>query len=381
MVNLPNKEDENQKVLRQLLEKKDHELYLNYDKKQYKLVSKRRKWILYENNWIRVNRRYYFDRIAKKYKCLLDEKLKIEKYQHITNEERQYMFEMVAENKMTFSQVRKAYKNRFSTCTIHNLIKRHSVNNYSSLIINPELFPFIFIDIDDTFQNLRVNNKKSTFRFRIIHFYQFFDSERKKFINEIKMVVVTKCNGFEINDKEQITNKINEVITKNYGNKDKFQILVSSDGARNLKKIAEYFNAIHAIDKYHVFNRIYLTFRTSQLITLNWMLNDQNEKFSSKINLRKEILELVKNYEVDSAILRLNEIKKNSFTQCYSLNSLIKYLQNNKTSIETWKNVNYTGTYTETYVQQLVKSYFGNVGRCFSKDIFTKMLAANCLVF
>jgi hypothetical protein len=65
------------------------------------------------------------------------------------------------------------------------------------------------------------------------------------------------------------------------------------------------------------------------------MLNDQNEKFSSKINLRKEILELVKNYEVDSAILRLNEIKKNSFTQCYSLNSLIKYLQNNKTSIET----------------------------------------------
>ena len=137
------------------------------------------------------------------------------------------------------------------------------------MIINPELFPFIFIDIDDTFQNLRVNNKKSTFRFRIIHFYQFFDSERKKFINEIKMVVVTKCNGFEINDKELITNKINEVITKNYGNKDKFQILVSSDGARNLKKIAEYFNAIHAIDKYHVFNRIYLTFRTSQLITLN----------------------------------------------------------------------------------------------------------------
>ena len=127
MVNLPNKEDENQKVLRQLLEKKDHELYLNFDKKQYKLVSKRRKWILYQNNWIRINRRYYFDRINKKYKCLLDEKLKIEKYQHITNEERQYMFEMVAENKMTFSQVRKAYKNRFSTCTIHSLIKRQSI--------------------------------------------------------------------------------------------------------------------------------------------------------------------------------------------------------------------------------------------------------------
>ncbi|MBO6021450.1 UPF0236 family protein [bacterium] len=190
---------------------------------------------------MRINRRYYFDRVNKKYKCLLDEKLKIEKYQHIANEERQYMFEMVAKNKMTFSQVGKAYKNRFSTCTIHNLIKRHSIDNYSSSIINPELFPFIFIDIDDTFLNLRVNNKKSAFRFRIIHFYQFFDSETKKFINEIKMVVVTKCNRFEINDKEQITNKINEVITKNYGNKDKFQIFVSSDGARNLKKNCRIF--------------------------------------------------------------------------------------------------------------------------------------------
>ena len=51
------------------------------------------------------------------------------------------------------------------------------------------------------------------------------------------MIVVTKCNTFQINDKEQITNKINEVITKNYGNKDKFQIWVSSDGDRNLKKL------------------------------------------------------------------------------------------------------------------------------------------------
>ena len=134
---------------------------MNFDKKLFKLVSKRRKCILYQNNWIHINRRYYFDRIDKKYKCLLDEKLKIEKYQHITNEERQYMFEMVAKNKMTFNQVRKTYKNLLSTCTIHNLIKRQSINDHTSFIINPELFQFIFIDIDDTFINLRVNNKKS----------------------------------------------------------------------------------------------------------------------------------------------------------------------------------------------------------------------------
>ena len=66
MVNLPNIEDENQKVLRGLLEKKDCELYLNFDKKQFKLVSKRRKCILYQNNSIHINRRYYFDRIDKK---------------------------------------------------------------------------------------------------------------------------------------------------------------------------------------------------------------------------------------------------------------------------------------------------------------------------
>ena len=65
------------------------------------------------------------------------------------------------------------------------------------------------------------------------------------------------------------------------------------------------------------------------------MLNDQSKKCSSKINLRKEILELVKNDKLDLALFRLNEIKQNSFTKCNSLNSLIKYLKNNKTSIET----------------------------------------------
>ena len=51
-------------------------------------------------------------------------------------------------------------------------------------------------------------------------------------------------------------NKINDVIDKNYGDISKFHIFVGSDGARDLKLIAQYFNATHGIDKYHVLNRI-----------------------------------------------------------------------------------------------------------------------------
>ena len=60
---------------------------------------------------------------------------------------------------------------------------------------------------------------------------------------------------------------------------------------------------------------------------------------------------------------------------------IYSYLNNNKKSIEIWNHPMYTGTYTETYVQQLVKSYFGNVGRCYSIEVFTKILRNNCFTF
>ena len=366
--------------LEQLLRNKDNDLFANYSKERYQLISKRWKWILYLNQWLHVKRRYYYDKDKKENVYLLDESLGIKKYQHISDEDKEFIFEMASINKMTFRQIKKAFRNCISTCTVHNLIKKHIPKIYVKSIVNPELYPFIFIDIDDTWLNLRINNKKCKFRLRIVHFYQYYDSEQKHFINETKMVILTQHNAVELNDKNWMMDKINDVIDKNYGDRSKFHIFVGSDGARDLKLIAQYFNATHGIDKYHVLNRIWVTFRSQQLKLMEWMLNDSTKLNCEKRSLCKPIIKLVKETKIEEALELLGDIKKNCKSQCYQLNSLVKYLRNNIQSIKTWNNLNYKGTYTETYVQQLVKSYFGNLGRCYSKDNFIKMLKSNCLV-
>ena len=174
--------------------------------------------------------------------------------------------------------------------------------------------------------------------------------------------------------------QINAVICQNYGDISNFKLYVSSDGARDLKAIAERLNATHALDRFHALSWIEHTFKTEQLKQINWLLNESANEHSYKINLKKQILELVLAGKIDEAICKLTNLKEKYPFAVHQINALIRYLNHNKESIMTWQDPNYYGSFTETYCQQLVKSYFGNVGRCFSKITFIKMLQANCMV-
>ena len=126
-------------------------------------------------------------------------------------------------------------------CPIPNILT-HSITN-------PQLFKFIYIDIDDTYLHLRINNKGV--KFKVIHLYQDYDAINHKFINEIRMVIVTKCNALEVDDKSLTLKQINAVICQNYEDISNSKLYVSSDGARDLKAIAERLNATHALDRFH----------------------------------------------------------------------------------------------------------------------------------
>ena len=376
-----NKEIENEKdPQKKILLQKDYDWYLTYDKKRYDYVLRRERKFMYEKHWIDIKRRCYYDKLNNEYVYPLDESLKIEKYQHISNKDKQAVLKMVAINKMTFNQVKAAFENCISNATIHNLIKSQIPNILTYSITNPQLFKFIYIDIDDTYLRLRINNKGIKYKFKVIHLYQDYDTINNKFINEIKMVIVTKCNALEVDDKSLTLKQINAVITKNYGDRCNFKVFVSSNGARDLKAIAERLNATHALDRFHALSWIEHTFKTEQLKQINWLLNDSANKHSKKINLKKQILELVLAGKIDAAICKLTNLKEKYPFAVHQINALIRYLNHNKESIMTWQDPNYYGSFTETYCQQLVKSYFGNVGRCFSKITFIKMLQANCMV-
>ena len=100
-----------------------------------------------------------------------------------------------------------------------------------------------------------------------------------------------------------------------------------------------------------------------------------------KPTLKETIIELVKNGEVVKAYKLLIAIIKIYHLDCYELNGLIYHLRMNKKGIEIWNDPNYLGIFTETHVQKFGKSYFGNVGRCYSLESFMNILKARCLVF
>ena len=67
--------------------------------------------------------------------------------------------------------------------------------------------------------------------------------------------------------------------------------------------------------------------------------------------------------KIRQVIQKLINIKNNFDIHSSDLNKLINYMQRNLEAIEFWSDPFYCGTFTETFVQQLVKSYFGNVGK------------------
>lgn len=274
---LKEEQDQETKTIRKILEDRDEAIFEKHDRKRYEVVSKRVKQIYYMGHWVEYSRRCYRNKITKKYVFLLDVEIGFEKHKHLSNRTLELIFKKVTINKMTFSQVIADYNGAISTATIHNLIKSHTSNIVLNSIINPELFPFIFVDIDDTFLKLRVNNKAVGFKFRVIHLYQWRDFETKQFINEIKVVLVSRSCAPEVNDRDETLKQINTIIRKNYGDKRNFHVYLSSDGARNLKAIAHDLNAIHGIDLFHVLRKINLTFRTQQLKKVVWLLNDFDE--------------------------------------------------------------------------------------------------------
>ena len=156
------------------------------------------------------------------------------------------------------------------------------------------LFYVIFIDTNDTYLNVRINNKKCKFRLKIFHFYQYYDSKNKLFINEIKLVILIRYNEFETNNKDWMQKHIHDIIQNNYGDIAKYCIFLISHGTRDLKLIAQSLNVIHQIDKYHQLNRICVTFRSKQLKLIQCILNNQTKQNSEIISLCKPMMQLIK---------------------------------------------------------------------------------------
>lgn len=361
------------------MNEQDDTLYKNRDKERYKLIAYLSKYMLCNFHWVEIIRRYYLDTLTGKHVFLLDENLKMEKHEHIARKDKEFIKRKVYKQKATYPQVASVYDNCISPCTVYRLIKRESISYSINFNSHPKKYKYIYIDIDDTFINLKTHNKGMEHKCKIVHTYQDYVRNGKRFINEIKMVLVNRSH---MNSKECLNwtiNQIRTVLIENYGDLSNFIIIVSGDGAKYIKTIAKAFNAQTGLDRWHLFNKIRAAFKTQALKKFAFINCDALKKKSKKNKYAERIIQLIKDANINEAYKLLLKVRKVCGFYCWELNSLIAYFQHNLKSIDIWSNPTYYGTFTETFVQQLVKCHFGDVGKCYSVNIFMRILNANCL--
>lgn len=367
-------------VTLEYLQNIDEELKNNRDKKRYKLVRKRDKYFFYNNQKYHFSRRYYYD-VAKKIQvCLFDKFFKYEKKQHLSENDKKHIYELVAKEKMTFNQVIKALNLDISKSTISRIISKYKSVYETNFEEQTNSFNNLYIDIDDTYTYLKINNKAYKFKCKLLHSYQHYIKKDKHFVNEVKAILINKCYISSFTNSSWTNNQIKEILSKYYGDLNQFNLIVSGDGARYIKTIANNLNANVAADQWHLINKIHLVFNIKNESKHDLFFHNKKLFRQIKTKYRNEIVKLIKETKIDEAILILSEFKYKFNFKVKEINGLILYLKRNKRAIEIWSNANYFGTYTETFVQQLVKSYFGNFGKCYSLNNFINLLSANCVV-
>ena len=369
-----------QLLLTKNLEEQDNELFRHRCKKRFESNGFKEKTIIFKKQKIRIKRRCYYDHKEKKYVFLLDEFLHINKNQHISETDKQCAYTMIALKKMTFSQAIKSFNDSISNSTLSRIIRKQK-SNYSINFNEPTTkYKYIYIDMDDTFTTFKIKNKSFKFRNRVFHIYQDRDPKTKEFINELKMVFINECymNSFE--NKNKTITQIRQILEQYYGDIKGFKLIFCGDGARYIETTAKEFGAEVALDLWHVLRKIKNIFNYKNKTKLDALFSDTKQFKKDKKDYCNNIIELIKLSKVDEAINLLIEFMNIYQFKANEINGLIFYLRRNKDAIEIWKQPYYFGTFTETYVQQLVKSYYGNFGKCYSLETFINLLRTNCIV-
>ena len=85
---------------------------------------------------------------------------------------------------------KKSLNDSISNSTLSRIIRKQESNYLINFSQPTTKYKYIYIDMDDTFTTLKINNKSVKFRNRVLHIYQDRDPKTKKFINELLYIPI-----------------------------------------------------------------------------------------------------------------------------------------------------------------------------------------------
>lgn len=331
------------------------EWYRNFGRPKHYKIHDRKQLILRTISGkakIKITRYYFFENGKRRIKTIEEQHKEIKNSYHIL----QLLKNKINSNE-SYLDIAKSINFAYSPTWIYSKITSYneeiSYKNNSKFNLKSNK---IYLEIDDCFQKIKdTNGQISMYRNRLLVLHQ--GKENNKILNKTIILETKKTNIKGLNI-EQLSKKILSIINQNYGLKSP-EIILISDGARWMKRLAKFLKSTHILDFWHVSNRLI------KAIGYGWYKTKNSQIFQffeQKVgeNFYQFIKKLVKNGIISQAIKWLIFIKnkvKNliSKTKFNEINSLIKYLNYNQKLIQNYQNDLNLGSRTEAFISHFIK--------------------------
>ncbi|WP_323754991.1 Mbov_0401 family ICE element transposase-like protein [Spiroplasma poulsonii] len=302
-----------------------------------------------------------------RFKCLLLEDLKFEKYQKITHDLKELILINVADGKRIKDINDIIPVKSLSYSSIARLINKLDLNleNASNNFSNKTSSKYIYIVLDDTFLSLKEKNKKKKFRIRTAFFHQGHMPEDERVGNSILLNKRAYCKllrtATNINTLEYSEELFKEM-SKYYNITPDTQFIVCGDGADWIKNTSHFLNAKYVLDKFHAIRKIGTVFN----------LKNKYDKLQFKI-----CKGLFNNGEYTKLITHLEYFKNkpNLITKQNNLLNVIKYLKKRKDGIIAYKHDWCSSVCAEALISHTIKAQLGHGNKIYSYDSFRNILA------
>lgn len=364
-------------IILNYIHKTDNDFFVSLKRKNEGWIVK--EWITrkvyFKSNFLTIRIRKYCKFVNNKwqyYNVLSDT---LHKYKHIDTEIQKEITKIYL-NGLTYRKIANIYSLHHTT--IFNIVRKNyyqhiKLNNLKKYNVESELKNTIYISMDDTyFKAKNEKNHITKIKARMINFF-LLDENKKPICKNHLIILSSPKNNWTI---DALVRKILFIIRFFYSNK--LKIIISGDGAKWIRSLANRLKAKYILCKYHLKSKFNVIFNNSN--QLKYELNQLYQKIN--VNLKDLIIDNLRNnnyrFILNFIINNWNDIY-NAFDEKRAklLYEFTNYIKSNLKGLEeiTKDDLIYYGNTAESYVSHLIKSRINQDYSIFSlKTIIQKIV-------
>lgn len=243
-------------VIKSFIEDLDNEIKLEEKRdKRYVVQREVDKLLTTTLGSFRYRRTKYYDKEEKRNRYLLDEKLEIPKYEHMTQLATARMLKIATETSYSNAGKEINGKDVFSKGMIYQKIKRLNVKEDYEEKVNKRKVKELYINLDEDHVALQKSDKKNI-QCKIGYVYEGKIKECKGRYKLKKKHTI--CGTYlKSSGNSEFYEKINSYIRNNYDEKYLDKIIIYGDGAKWITSSEEYIDKSEfRLDKFHLMKSI-----------------------------------------------------------------------------------------------------------------------------